>query len=116
MTLNEAIEHATEKARDKKCSKDCREDHAQLAGWLKELKRFRDSMPKPPVKHYSWNDTHPNYDGVLRSRKVGCGSFATVFQYTDDDGKRHWKTGWYSNRSNYTDDFENGIFHGGVQQ
>ena len=112
MTLDEAIEHAIEKSQDKKCSKDCREDHAQLAHWLKELKQFKAAQP---VKRYSWNDTHPDYDGVLRSRKVGCGSFATVFQYTDDDGKRHWKTGWYSNRSNYTDDFENSVFRGEQQ-
>ena len=111
MTLDEAIEHAFEKSQDKKCSKDCREDHAQLAHWLKELKKFKSEQP---VKRYTWNDTHPDYDSVLKSRKVGCGNFATVFNYTDDDGVRHWKTGWYSNRSNFTEDFSTN-FHGTEQ-
>ena len=111
MTLDEAIEHAFEKSQDKKCSKDCREDHAQLAHWLKELKRLK---AEQPVKRYSWNDTHTDYDSILKSRKVGCGSFATSFQYTDDEGKRHWKTGWYSNRSNFTEDFAIN-FHGNEQ-
>lgn len=104
MTLDQAIEHAFEKAEDNKCSKDCREDHRQLGNWLKELKELRSHKE---VKRYSWEDTHPNYDTVLKSRKVGCGSFATAYQYTDDNGMKHWVTGWYSNRSNYTDDFEN---------
>ena len=108
MTLDEAIKHAFEKAEDKKCSADCREDHRQLGIWLKELKDFK---AKQPVKRYSWNDTHTDYDAVLRSRKVGCGSFAHAYQYTDDNGVKHWVTGWYSNHSNYVDDFENG-FHG----
>lgn len=38
MTLDEAIEHAKEKAQgDCACSKD----HAQLAAWLQELKDLR---------------------------------------------------------------------------
>lgn len=109
MTLNEAIKHALEKASDKHCSIECRKDHAQLAHWLKELKQFKE---KQPVKRYSWNDTHPNYDLVLQNRKKGCGSFSVAYQYIDDNGVRHWKTGWYSNRSNYIDDFEN-RFNGG---
>lgn len=113
MTLDEAIEHAIERANDTKCPKDCREDHAQLAHWLKELKEYKANDTRP-VKRYSWNDTHPDYDSVLKSRKVGCGNFATVFQYTDDDGVKHWKTGWYSNRSNFTEDFSVN-FHGTEQ-
>lgn len=118
MTLDEAITHAFEKANDKKCSKDCRADHRQLGNWLKELKTLKAKklkQNKQEAKRYSWEYTHPNYDAVLKSRKVGSGNFATVFNYTDDDGVKHWKTGWYSNRSNYTDDFADN-FHGGNEQ
>ena len=115
MTLEEAIEHAFAQANNKKCPKDCRDDHRQLGNWLKELKKLKaEKQDKQEVKRYSWNDTHPNYDKVLKSRKVGCGNFATIFNYIDDDGVRHWKTGWYSNRSNFTDDFADN-FHGGEQ-
>jgi len=101
MTLDQAIEHAFEKANDKKCSKDCRADHAQLAQWLKELKKLK---AEQPVKRYSWDDTHPNYEPALK-RPLRSGKFPVAFKYTDDNGKRHWKTGWYSNRSNFIDDF-----------
>ena len=111
MTLDEAIKHALEKAKDKKCSEARREDHRQLGAWLKELKRLR-SEQKPKI--LTWDDTHPNYESVLKSRKVGSGNFSVAFQYTDDDGVRHWKTGWYSNRSNYVDDFADN-FHGNEQ-
>lgn len=51
MTLSEAIQHAEEKAADKDCC--CREEHAQLAEWLKELqcRRFVEIQPmyNPPV-------------------------------------------------------------------
>lgn len=102
MTLDEAITRAFEKANDKKCSKDCREDHRQLGNWLKELKNLK---AKQPVKRYYWNDTHTDYDAILKSKKIGSGNFSVVFKYVDDNGVRHWKTGWYSNRSNYIDDF-----------
>lgn len=40
MTLDEAIEHAEEKA----CgSSECAKDHKQLAEWLKELKERREA-------------------------------------------------------------------------
>ena len=39
MELKEAIEHAEQKAQDLNCS--CREDHGQLAKWLKELEARR---------------------------------------------------------------------------
>lgn len=47
MTLSEAIQHAEEKAADNNCC--CREEHAQLAKWLKELqfRRFVESQPVP---------------------------------------------------------------------
>ena len=116
MTLDEAITHAFEKANDKKCPKDCRADHRQLGNWLKELKKLKaEKQSKQEAKQYSWNDTHPDYNAVLKTRPLHSGNFATVFQYTDDDGVKHWKTGWYSNRSNYTDDFATN-FHGGNEQ
>ena len=40
MTLNEAIEHAKERAKQD-CS-ECAKEHAQLATWLTELKRYRE--------------------------------------------------------------------------
>lgn len=113
MTIDEAIEHAFEQANSKKCPKDCREDHRQLGNWLKELKTLK-AKEKKEVKRYSWDETHPNYDTVLKSRPLHSGNFATVFNYTDDNGVKHWLTGWYSNRSNYTDDFATN-FHGSEQ-
>jgi hypothetical protein len=40
MTLDEAIKHCEEKAQQ--CG-DCGKDHAQLAEWLKELKRLKEA-------------------------------------------------------------------------
>ena len=39
MTLDEAIAHADDRAADADC--ECREDHAQLALWLRELRTLR---------------------------------------------------------------------------
>lgn len=44
MTLQEAIQHATEKAQDPNTCEGCREDHKQLAGWLKELQTSRELL------------------------------------------------------------------------
>ena len=43
MRLDEAIEHAREKAEEQKCQscKKCAEEHEQLADWLEELKDYR---------------------------------------------------------------------------
>ena len=38
MTLNEAIAHAEERAQG--CT-ECAQEHAQLAGWLRELRDIR---------------------------------------------------------------------------
>lgn len=43
MLLREAIEHAEEVARTATCE-ECREEHLQLAGWLKELEYRRGVM------------------------------------------------------------------------
>ncbi len=40
MTIDEAINHCNEMADEHKCDA-CGEDHAQLAEWLKELKRLK---------------------------------------------------------------------------
>jgi len=40
MTLDEAIQHATEKAKNEKC-RGCAEDHLQLVIWLEELKDLK---------------------------------------------------------------------------
>lgn len=44
MTLDEAITHAEEKARDADACEACRKDHEQLAGWLKELQTSRELL------------------------------------------------------------------------
>ena len=44
MTLQEAIQHATEKAQDPNTCEGCRKDHKQLAGWLKELQTSRELL------------------------------------------------------------------------
>lgn len=41
MTLDEAINHCEEKARD--CS-ECAKEHEQLAQWLKELKQLKSQV------------------------------------------------------------------------
>ena len=47
MTIEEAIAHAQQAAdtRNDLCDK-CREEHRQLAEWLKELKQLREETPK----------------------------------------------------------------------
>lgn len=40
MTLDEAIKHALEVAKNTTCA-DCKEEHLQLAEWLEELKKRR---------------------------------------------------------------------------
>lgn len=44
MTLDEAIQHAREKAREQMyyANFECAEEHEQLAEWLKELKELRE--------------------------------------------------------------------------
>ena len=37
MTIDEAIRHAEDKARELGCT-ECAQEHRQLAGWLRELK------------------------------------------------------------------------------
>ena len=37
MTIDEAIRHAEDKARELGCT-ECAQEHYQLAGWLRELK------------------------------------------------------------------------------
>ena len=37
MTIDEAIQHCEEKARELGCT-ECAQEHRQLAGWLRELK------------------------------------------------------------------------------
>lgn len=48
MKLQEAIEHAEQKAQDLNCS--CRADHWQLAQWLKELKVRREVDKRPTLR------------------------------------------------------------------
>jgi len=48
MTLDEAIKHAEEVAQTQGCEGCCAEDHSQLAGWLHELKGFREIFGELP--------------------------------------------------------------------
>ena len=50
MELKEAIEHAEQKAQDLNCS--CREDHGQLAKWLKELAARRGADKTAVTKEF----------------------------------------------------------------
>lgn len=50
MELKEAIEHAEQKAQDLNCS--CREDHRQLAKWLKELAARRGAGKTAVTKEF----------------------------------------------------------------
>ena len=50
MTLEEAIRHAEEKA---KCGGRCGEEHAQLAGWLKELQERRAAQPEKRTEEHT---------------------------------------------------------------
>ena len=45
MTIDEAIQHCEEKARELGCT-ECAQEHRQLAAWLRELK-FRRAIPLP---------------------------------------------------------------------
>lgn len=42
MTLDEAIVHAKELSESQSVCEDCREEHKQLADWLKELKQYKE--------------------------------------------------------------------------
>ena len=54
MTLEEAINHAEEKA---KCGGRCGEEHEQLAEWLKELKGLRSAeMPCALCRYYDMGE------------------------------------------------------------
>ena len=59
MTLEEAINHAKEKA---KCGGRCGEEHEQLAGWLKELQTYRADAYGQKTCEYC----HKNFDGFVR--------------------------------------------------
>lgn len=42
MTIEEAIVHCRNKAADETANEQCRDEHAQLAIWLAELKELRE--------------------------------------------------------------------------
>lgn len=56
MTLEEAIEHAEERASEGMCGDGCRHDHAQLAEWLRELRDMR----------RLWGNLMVAYNGVCK--------------------------------------------------
>ena len=61
MTLNRAIKHCEEKAAELGCT-ECGKEHLKLAGWLKELKRWRKLFADP----------HVYYLPVIDRRGEGC--------------------------------------------
>lgn len=66
MSLFEAIEHAEQKAKDENCC--CRDDHAQLAEWLKELAIRRSIshqlMDNNPSSRLMFGDFSSVFDNV----------------------------------------------------
>lgn len=111
MSLEEAIDHAIEVSQKKSSCEKCREDHAQLAKWLIELKELkRQKIEANKGKYLSWNETHTD-TSILDSNNKNSGSFSVAYQYVDANGKRHWKTGWFKNGSKRIDDVRNKL-HG----
>lgn len=55
MTLNEAIIHACESANriEKEGCVHCANEHRQLAGWLEELKEYKNGELQP-IRHGHW--------------------------------------------------------------
>ena len=82
MTIEEAIKHCEEKANG--CS-ECASDHAQLAGWLKELVKLREEQGK--------------YENALEltvrdSDKSGTDVWCHDCPYDDDSKLEHcWECG-----------------------
>lgn len=72
MSLFEAIKHAEQKAKDENCC--CRDDHAQLAEWLKELALRRSIstqlMYNNPVSHLMSGDFSSGFGNV--KNYYGC--------------------------------------------
>lgn len=56
MSIDEAIEHCLAKAKDKKTCEGCRNDHMQLARWLKELKKLREFKKHCELVHGTFFD------------------------------------------------------------
>lgn len=72
MTLEDAIKHAEEVAKENEriCqiipehsagAFHCAEEHRQLAMWLKELKRYKEQGPCAFCKHNSFEESAPCY-------------------------------------------------------
>lgn len=71
MTLEEAIEHADERAGDETCCDECRHDHAQLAEWLRELKELR----------VVWRNLMIAYEGVCRRYNEADDRYIATINY-----------------------------------
>ena len=71
MTLEEAIEHADERAGDETCCDECRHDHAQLAEWLRELKELRGI----------WRNLMIAYEGVCRKYNEADDRYIATINY-----------------------------------
>lgn len=69
MKLEEAIQHAEEKASEG-CD-GCKADHEQLAAWLKELKEIKENSIVIPNNSSAWNTAEILINAVGRVQIIG---------------------------------------------
>lgn len=69
-TLNEAIKHCEEVARNNSDCKECCEEHLQLATWLKELKSYQERS----------KTGYRKFQVVLRSKDTPITIYAKDYQ------------------------------------
>ena len=87
MTLDEAIDHAREKA---ECGGECAAEHAQLAEWLEELRELREKRTVYIVETYDELLEFPCVERTCYTRKEDAIRRAESQTYTDEDGLRRW--------------------------
>lgn len=84
MTLDEAIVHAKELSESQSVCEDCREEHKQLADWLKELKQYKEEKKaiNKQCKELGWLEDEKqetNYEHYKDEIIENCGfTFALV--------------------------------------
>jgi hypothetical protein len=75
MALDEAIEHAKEMAAKlvdgDNLLGDCKKEHAQLAGWLEELKSYRKTLAVLASHEPSWTDDFCRARAALKPVEEG---------------------------------------------
>ena len=71
MTLDEAIDHSKELSEDQSVCEDCREEHKQLADWLKELKQYKEE-----------NQSEKTAEEMFKELGYECRYFKRYIYYT----------------------------------